>query len=138
MRRARCLETDTSGSAGGPGKPAGSNPGRAPRSDPTVDLSDGQGLLGQVEGRNAQAVVDWFTARPQAWRDQVCYVAIDMCSVFKSAVRQTLPQATLVVDHFHIIQLANATVTEVRRRVPCKPAAGADVRATGNGNYATG
>jgi len=103
-----------------------------------VDLSDGQGLLGQVEGRNAQAVVDWFTARPQAWRDQVCYVAIDMCSVFKSAVRQTLPQATLVVDHFHIIQLANATVTEVRRRVPCKPAAGADVRATGNGNYATG
>jgi len=35
MWRARCLETDTSGSAGGPGKPTGSNPGRAPRSDPT-------------------------------------------------------------------------------------------------------
>ena len=33
--RARCGESRTPGSAGGPGKPTGSNPGRAPRSDPT-------------------------------------------------------------------------------------------------------
>jgi L-alanine-DL-glutamate epimerase-like enolase superfamily enzyme len=33
---ARCVETRTAGAAGGPGKPTGSNPGRAPRSDPTV------------------------------------------------------------------------------------------------------
>ena len=31
--RARCGESRTAGSAGGPGKPTGSNPGRAPRSD---------------------------------------------------------------------------------------------------------
>jgi hypothetical protein len=35
-RRARCPERGTPGSAGGPGKPTGSNPGRAPRSDPTL------------------------------------------------------------------------------------------------------
>jgi hypothetical protein len=29
------VETRTAGAAGGPGKPTGSNPGRAPRSDPT-------------------------------------------------------------------------------------------------------
>ena len=29
------METRTAGAAGGPGKPTGSNPGRAPRSDPT-------------------------------------------------------------------------------------------------------
>ncbi|MDG4790210.1 transposase [Micromonospora sp. WMMD1102] len=45
------------------------------------------------------------------------YVAIDMCTVFKSAVGRVLPHAQLVVDHFHLVQLANATVTEVRRRV---------------------
>jgi hypothetical protein len=28
-----------------------------------------------------------------------------------------LPAATLVVDHFHLVQLANQTLTEVRRRV---------------------
>ena len=32
---ARCTETRTPGAAGGPGKPTRSNPGRAPRSDPT-------------------------------------------------------------------------------------------------------
>ena len=82
-----------------------------------VDLSGGQGLLGQVEGRTAQSVIDWLAARPKDWRQQVRYVAIDMCSVFKSAIRQALPHAQLVVDHFHLVQLANATLAEVRRRV---------------------
>jgi transposase len=81
------------------------------------DLSAGQGLLGQVEGRNAQVVIDWLTAREQSWRDAVRYVAIDMCTIFKSAIHRALPGATLVVDHFHLVQLANQTLTEVRRRV---------------------
>lgn len=40
-----------------------------------------------------------------------------MCTIFKSAIRRVLPQATLVVDHFHLVQPANQTLTEVRRRV---------------------
>jgi len=82
-----------------------------------VDLSGGQGLLGQVEGRNAQVVCDWLAARSQAWRDAVRFVAIDMCTIFKSTVCSALPHAQLVVDHFHLVQLANQTLTEVRRRV---------------------
>ncbi|TWH70731.1 transposase [Micromonospora olivasterospora] len=50
-------------------------------------------------------------------REQIQAVAIDMCTVFKAAVRQVLPHALLVVDHFHVVQLANRAVTEVRRRV---------------------
>ena len=82
-----------------------------------VDLSGGQGLLGQVEGRTAQTVLDWLNGRDQAWRDAVQFVAIDMCTIFKYAIRRALPHATLVVDHFHLVQLANQTLTEVRRRV---------------------
>jgi transposase len=82
-----------------------------------VDLSGGQGLLGQVEGRNAQVVIDWLRERDQSWRDRVRFVAIDICTIFKSAVTQILPNATLVVDHFHLVQLANQALTEVRRRV---------------------
>jgi transposase len=70
-----------------------------------VDLSGGQGLLGQVEGRTAQTVIDWLDERDQAWRDAVRFVAIDMCTIFKSAIRRSLPQATLVVDHFHLVQV---------------------------------
>jgi transposase len=59
--------------------------------------------------------VDRRPDSPVAGRVQV--VAIDMCTVFKAAVRDSLPHATLVVDRFHVAQLANAAVTEVRRRV---------------------
>src|SRR5439155_18031262 len=82
-----------------------------------VDIGGGQGLLGQVEGRTAAAVTDWLAQRGPQWHDQVRYVAIDMCTVFASAITAGLPKATIVVDHFHIVQLANKTVDEVRCRV---------------------
>ncbi|MEV0348353.1 transposase [Nonomuraea sp. NPDC050680] len=44
-------------------------------------------------------------------------VAITMCTIFKAAVRAVLPHATLVVDHFRAVQLANQALTEVRRRL---------------------
>ncbi|MGP4105060.1 transposase [Nonomuraea sp. KM90] len=40
-----------------------------------------------------------------------------MCANFTSAVRAALPHATLVVDHFHVVQLANQARTEIRRRL---------------------
>ncbi len=82
-----------------------------------MDLIGGQRLLAQVEGRTSKAVTDWLTQRPAAWRAQVQAVAIDMRTVFKAAIREALPHAMLVVDHFHIVQLANGAVTEVRRRM---------------------
>jgi hypothetical protein len=82
-----------------------------------VDIGGGQGLLGQVEGRTREAVIGWLQAQPQRWRDHIDYVAIDMCTVFASAVAQVLPVASLVVDHFHVVQLANKTLGDVRRRV---------------------
>ncbi|MET8361303.1 ISL3 family transposase [Micromonospora sp. NPDC005171] len=81
------------------------------------DLTGGQGLLAQVEGRTTAAVTGWLLQRTPAWREQIQAVAIDMCTVFKAAIRQVLPHALLVVDHFHVVQLANRAVTEVRRRV---------------------
>ena len=59
---ARCAETCTSGAAGGPGKPTGSNPDRAPRSDPTdpaeqLSVSDAgnRPRLSRVTDRKASA-----------------------------------------------------------------------------------
>jgi transposase len=82
-----------------------------------VDLAGGQGLLGQVEGRTKASVTGWLEARGQGWKAGVKIVAIDMCSVFKSAIREVLPHAVIVADHFHVVQLANKTLTEVRRRL---------------------
>jgi transposase len=82
-----------------------------------VDLAGDQGLLGQVEGRSSGDAGSWLAARTQQWRDGVQAVAIDMCSAYRAAVREHLPHATLVVDHFHVVQLANQVVSSVRRRV---------------------
>jgi len=82
-----------------------------------VDIGGRQGMLGQVEGRTGDDVAYWLAMRTPAWRDRIRYVAIDMCTVFVSAIRRYLPDATIVVDHFHIVKLANDTVAEVRRRI---------------------
>ncbi|WP_182349588.1 ISL3 family transposase [Tomitella gaofuii] len=84
-----------------------------------VDLGGSQGLLGQTEGRTAAAVVAWLEAQPPAFRAGVEYVAIDPAGVYAKAVRTQglLPNATLVVDRFHLVKLANDAVTQVRRKV---------------------
>jgi len=41
---------------------------------------------------------------------------IDRCPVDASAVRRMLPQATLAVDVFHVVQLATTMLSDVRRR----------------------
>jgi transposase len=80
------------------------------------DLSGDQGLLGQVEGRTADDAAYWLARASPAWRDAIRVVAIDMCSIYASAVRRALPNAQLVVDLFHVVQLAVKMTGDVRRR----------------------
>ncbi len=80
------------------------------------DLSGEQGLLGQVEGRTADDAAYWLARQPATWRDAVRVVAIDMCSIYASAVRRILPDAVLAVDLFHVVQLAVKMTSDVRRR----------------------
>jgi hypothetical protein len=84
-----------------------------------VDLDGDQGLLGQREGRTGAAVVDWLAERSPQFREGIEYVAIDPAAVYASAIRTEglLPNATIVVDHFHPVKLANDALTNVRRRV---------------------
>ncbi len=80
------------------------------------DLSGDQGLLGQVEGRTADDAAYWLAQAPAAWRDRVEVVAIDMCSIYAASIRRMLPQAQIVVDLFHVAQLAVKATGDVRRR----------------------
>ena len=54
------------------------------------DLSGDQGMLGQVEGRTADDAAYWLAGATQDWRDAVKVVAIDMCTIYQSAVRRML------------------------------------------------
>jgi transposase len=70
-----------------------------------------------VEGRTADDAAYWLARQPAAWRDAIEVVVIDMCTIYASAVARMLPQAALVVDLFHVVQLALKAVGDVRRRV---------------------
>ncbi|MFJ7945071.1 transposase [Streptomyces sp. NPDC096354] len=75
----------------------------------------GRGLFGQVEGRTATSLADWLTRQPDIWEAQIKYVAIDLCTTFRGAIRQALPGATVVVDCFHIVQIAQRHLADLRR-----------------------
>jgi transposase len=81
-----------------------------------VDADTGR-VLGVVDGRDRAGVGAWLQARSQAWRAAVEVVAIDPSAAFRRALREHLPAAAVSVDAFHLVKLANDTVTQVRRRV---------------------
>ena len=81
-----------------------------------VDALGVGGLLGQVEGRTAADVLAWLSTTPLTWRKNITHVAIDMSATYRAACRTGLPDATVVVDHFHVVQLANKMLSTVRRR----------------------
>jgi transposase len=81
-----------------------------------VDLDRGR-LLDVVPGRSAKSVSGWLDQRTRYWRDHVAVVAIDPHRGYHNALVSRLPRATVTIDHFHTIKLANAGIDEVRRRV---------------------
>jgi transposase len=95
---------------------------KATRTAPTrwvtglVDLERGR-LLDLVADRTRRAVDGWLGARPDDWLAQVGTVALDPWRGYASALVAPLRHATVVVDHFHAIRLANAVVDQTRRRV---------------------
>src|SRR5699024_10737609 len=88
-----------------------------------IDLTparDGTGparLLDMVEGRSKQAFSLWLTQRPQDWRDRIEVVAMDGFTGYKTASTEKLPDATEVMDPFHVIGVAGDALDKCRQRV---------------------
>jgi transposase len=80
-----------------------------------VDLERGR-LLDLVADRTTAAVDGWLGARPRDWLATVATVALDPWRGYASALVAPLGHATVVVDHFHAVRLANTVVDQVRRR----------------------
>jgi transposase len=88
-----------------------------------IDLTpirDGTGparLPDMVQGRSKQAFKTWLAARPEAWRQGLEVVAMDGFTGFKTATTEELPDATAVMDPFHVVRLAGDALDRCRRRV---------------------
>jgi transposase len=82
-----------------------------------LDPTHPGGLLGLAPGRSGASVRGWLDLQSQAFRDGIEVVAVDPSAPFAAALREVLPHATLVVDHWHLHRLANLMLTQVRQRV---------------------
>ena len=54
--------------------------------------------------------------RTGEFRAAVTVVAIDPSAPYAAGIRIALPQARIVLDHFHLVLLANSMLTDVRQR----------------------
>jgi transposase len=81
-----------------------------------VDVDRGR-LLDVVPGRSGHVVRHWVAEQHPAWVDQVTVATVDAFRGYAAAICDVLPDATLVIDHFHAIWLASEVVNDVRRRV---------------------
>ena len=74
-------------------------------------------LLDMVPGRSAAALKSWLSAQTATFRDQVDVVAMDGFGGYKTAAAEQLPEATAVMDPFHVVALAGVKLDLTRQRV---------------------
>ncbi len=84
---------------------------------PVLDGTGRARLLDMVAGRSAAALKSWLAAQTSAFRDQVEVVAMDGFGGYKTAATEQLPEATTVMDPFHVVALAGAKLDLCRQRV---------------------
>ena len=74
-------------------------------------------LLDMIPGRSKQVFKTWLASQPDTWRSHIEVVAMDGFTGFKSAATEELPDATAVMDPFHVVHLAGNALDECRRRI---------------------
>ena len=83
----------------------------------TVVLDLETGAIVYVGKGCGTAALDGFWKRLHASHAQIEAVAMDFSAPFELAVRTHLPKATVVFDHFHLIQLYNKKLSILRREM---------------------
>ncbi|MGY9075158.1 MAG: ISL3 family transposase, partial [Acidimicrobiales bacterium] len=80
-----------------------------------VDL-DSHRVLDVIEGRSRDVLDGWLKEQGPEWCARISLATLDPAAGYRRALIDNLPNAILVVDHFHAIKLANTAIDDVRRR----------------------
>jgi len=66
-----------------------------------------------LRDRTKNTVMGHFQA--MQGREKVQYVAMDMWNPYREAVEALMPQATIVIDKFHVVRMANEVLETIRK-----------------------
>jgi transposase len=84
---------------------------------PVADRTGPARLLDMVPGPSKQTFITWLEAQTSAFRKGIEIVAMDGFTGYKTAAAATLPEATTVMDPFHVVALAGQAVDKARQRI---------------------
>ncbi|AQP46229.1 ISL3 family transposase [Tessaracoccus aquimaris] len=84
---------------------------------PARDKTGPARLLDLIEGRSKQVFKSWLNAQSLGFRAAVEIVAMDGFTGYKSATAEAVPDATTVMDPFHVVALAGDKLNRTRQRV---------------------
>lgn len=74
-------------------------------------------LLNMVEGRARAVFRQWLAERPGEWSKRIAVVGMDGFAGLRTAAAEELPDATPVMDSFHVVRFAGDALDVCRRRV---------------------
>ena len=78
------------------------------------DLTTGA-VLFIGDGKSGDSLAP-FAQRLKSSACQIITVAVDLANSFSAWVKETLPEATIVYDRFHVVKLMNGKLNSVRRK----------------------
>ncbi len=84
---------------------------------PVRDKTGPSRLLDIVQGRSKKVFKTWLTTQSREFRAGVEEIAMDGFTGYKSAATEELPEATAVMDPFHVVALAGNAVERCRQRI---------------------
>lgn len=83
----------------------------------TVVLDLDTGAVVHVEEGRSSTTLDPFWRRLRRSGARVEAVGMDFCAAYVKAVRDNLPEAATVFDHFHVVKLMNEKLSQLRREI---------------------
>ncbi|MDF0556354.1 ISL3 family transposase [Kamptonema sp. UHCC 0994] len=77
------------------------------------DLDKGS-LLEVIDSHKSDEIIEELKSQPQAMRENVKEVSVDMWGGFQKVIREVFPNALIVIDRFHVMQLVNKALNKIR------------------------
>jgi transposase len=81
---------------------------------------DKSSLLEVIDSHKSEEIIEVLKQQPQAIRDNVKEVSVDMWGGFPKVIKEVFPNALIVIDRFHVMKLVNKALNKMRLNLELK------------------
>jgi transposase len=81
---------------------------------------DKSSLLEVIDSHKSEDIISILKQQPQAIREQVKEVCVDMWGGFPKVIKEVFPNAKTVIDRFHVMKLVHKALNQIRLQLGLK------------------